>query len=51
MDHHNHDFKWGFADHLIIILLFVKPLGWDMARVYKGKPCGLEWIRLDSQAF
>lgn len=27
--------------YLLILLLIVKPLGWYMARVYQGKPCGL----------
>lgn len=30
--------------YLFILLLFVKPLGWYMARVYEGKPCGLDKI-------
>lgn len=28
---------------LAALLLLVKPLGWYMARVYEGKPCGLSW--------
>lgn len=28
---------------LAALLLLVKPLGWYMARVYEGKPCGLGW--------
>jgi K+-transporting ATPase ATPase A chain len=28
--------------YLLTILIFVKPLGWYMAQVYQGKPCGLE---------
>jgi len=28
---------------LAVLLLLVKPLGWYMARVYEGKPCGLDW--------
>jgi potassium-transporting ATPase potassium-binding subunit len=28
---------------LVILVLLVKPLGWYMARVYEGKPCGLGW--------
>jgi K+-transporting ATPase ATPase A chain len=28
--------------YLCILLLLVKPLGWYMARVYEGKPCGLD---------
>ncbi len=27
---------------LTVLLLLVKPLGWYMARVYEGKPCGLD---------
>ncbi|MEN6406644.1 MAG: potassium-transporting ATPase subunit KdpA [Thermoguttaceae bacterium] len=29
---------------LTILLLSVKPLGWYMARVYEGKPCGLDRV-------
>ncbi len=29
--------------YLAVLLLLVKPLGWYMARVYEGKPCGLDW--------
>ena len=28
---------------LAVLVLLVKPLGWYMARVYEGKPCGLGW--------
>jgi K+-transporting ATPase ATPase A chain len=28
--------------YLAVLLAAVKPLGWYMARVYKGKPCGLD---------
>ena len=28
---------------LAVLVLLVKPLGWYMARVYEGKPCGLDW--------
>ncbi|MFZ1937094.1 MAG: potassium-transporting ATPase subunit KdpA [Thermoguttaceae bacterium] len=28
---------------LVVLVLLVKPLGWYMARVYEGKPCGLGW--------
>ena len=28
--------------YLAVLLAAVKPLGWYMARVYQGKPCGLE---------
>jgi K+-transporting ATPase ATPase A chain len=30
--------------YLLILLILVKPLGWYMARVYEGKPCGLNQI-------
>mgnify|MGYP000719450374 CR=1 FL=1 len=29
--------------YLAVLLLLAKPLGWYMARVYEGKPCGLGW--------
>ena len=28
---------------LVVLTLLVKPLGWYMARVYEGRPCGLGW--------
>ncbi len=28
---------------LAVLFLSVKPLGWYMARVYEGKPCGFAW--------
>lgn len=28
--------------YLIVLLALAKPLGWYMARVYEGKPCGLD---------
>lgn len=28
---------------LAVLLLLVKPLGWYMARVYEGRPCGVGW--------
>lgn len=28
---------------LTVLVLLVKPLGWYMAQVYEGKPCGLGW--------
>jgi potassium-transporting ATPase potassium-binding subunit len=28
---------------LTVLVFLVKPLGWYMARVYEGKPCGLDW--------
>ncbi len=27
-----------------VLLAAVKPLGWYMARVHEGKPCGLDWL-------
>ena len=30
--------------HLAVLLVLVKPLGWYMARVYEGKPCGLDRV-------
>lgn len=30
--------------YLVVLLALVKPLGWFMARVYEGKPCGLDRI-------
>jgi len=30
--------------YLVALLLLVKPLGWYMARVFEGKPCGLDRI-------
>jgi len=27
---------------LIVLVALVKPLGWYMARVYQGQPCGLD---------
>jgi K+-transporting ATPase ATPase A chain len=29
---------------LAVVLLLVKPLGWYMARVFEGKPCGLDKV-------
>jgi potassium-transporting ATPase potassium-binding subunit len=29
--------------YLVVLMLLVKPLGWYMAQVYEGKPCGLGW--------
>ncbi len=29
---------------LVVMLVFVKPLGWYMARVYEGKSCGISWL-------
>ncbi len=31
-----------FALYLAALLALVRPLGWYMARVYEGKPCGLD---------
>src|SRR5207237_3010885 len=28
--------------YLAVLIALVKPLGWYMARVYQGKPCGLD---------
>ena len=28
--------------YLVVLVLLVKPLGWYMARVYQGRPCGLD---------
>ncbi|CAG0953711.1 Potassium-transporting ATPase potassium-binding subunit [Phycisphaerales bacterium] len=30
--------------YLAVLLVLVKPLGWFMARVYRGKPCGLDRV-------
>ncbi len=30
--------------YLLILLALVKPLGWYMARVFEGKPCGLDRV-------
>ena len=30
--------------YLAVLLALVKPLGWYMARVYEGKPCGLDRV-------
>ncbi|MBL8887366.1 MAG: potassium-transporting ATPase subunit KdpA, partial [Phycisphaerales bacterium] len=32
------------ALYLAVLLALVKPLGWFMARVYTGKPCGLDRV-------
>jgi potassium-transporting ATPase potassium-binding subunit len=34
------------ALYLAVLLVLVKPLGWYMARVYEGKPCGLDRVRV-----
>ena len=28
--------------YFVVLLALVKPLGWYMARVYEGQPCGLD---------
>jgi K+-transporting ATPase ATPase A chain len=30
--------------YLFIVLILIKPLGWYMARVYEGQPCGLNFF-------
>lgn len=30
--------------YLLVVAILVKPLGWYMARVYEGKPCGLNTL-------
>ena len=30
--------------YLGVLLLLVKPLGWYMARVYQGQPCGMDRV-------
>ena len=30
--------------YLAVLILLVKPLGWYMAQVYEGKPCGLDRV-------
>src|SRR5262249_7368929 len=30
--------------YLVVLIALVKPLGWYMARVYQGQPCGLDRI-------
>ena len=30
--------------YLTVLLALVKPLGWFMARVFQGKPCGLDRV-------
>ncbi|MBI2807525.1 MAG: potassium-transporting ATPase subunit KdpA [Planctomycetes bacterium] len=32
------------AIYLIVLVALVKPLGWYMARVYQGQPCGLDRV-------
>ncbi len=32
------------ALYMVVLLALVKPLGWFMARVYQGKPCGLDRV-------
>ena len=33
-----------FGLYLAVLLALVKPLGWYMARVYEGRPCGLDRV-------
>ena len=35
-------FQTGF--YFVVLLALVKPLGWYMARVYEGQPCGLDRV-------
>ena len=37
--------------YLATLLLLVKPLGWYMARVFEGKPCGLDRILGPAERF
>ena len=30
--------------YFVVLLALVKPLGWYMARVYEGQPCGLDRV-------
>src|SRR5262245_20977267 len=30
--------------YLLVLIALAKPLGWFMARVYQGKPCGLDRV-------
>src|SRR5258705_12913323 len=30
--------------YLVVLIALVKPLGWYMARVYQGQPCGLDRV-------
>ena len=32
------------ALYFFSVLIFIKPLGWYMAQVYEGKPCGLHYV-------
>ena len=38
---------------LVVVLACVKPLGWYMARVYQGQPCGLDralgWVEREQR--
>jgi len=37
----------GFTQFILyfaVLIAAAKPLGWYMARVYEGKPCGLDWL-------
>jgi K+-transporting ATPase ATPase A chain len=38
---------WGVIQLLLyvaVLVALVKPLGWYMARVYQGQPCGLDKV-------
>ncbi len=37
--------------YLAVLLALVKPLGWFMARVYQGKPCGLDRVLGPAERF
>ena len=37
--------------YLLLVMLFVKPLGWYMARVYEGKSCGLNLLLKPLETF
>ena len=37
--------------YLFVLLILIKPLGWYMARVYEGKPCGLDSFLLPFERF
>lgn len=37
--------------YFAILLLLVKPLGWYMAQIYEGKPCGLNYLLAPFEKF
>ena len=43
----------GVRTGLVVLAALTKPLGWFMARVYQGQPCGLDravgWLVTDSR--